>query len=65
MMVTNFNVIISIACTEADYDIVYTPCRDPGVRDMQFTWSQPKICDERADGAVTLPETQTGVGCGM
>lgn len=53
-----------VACTEADYEISYTPCRDPGVRDMQFGWAQPKICDERAEGAVQLPPTQTDVGCG-
>jgi hypothetical protein len=50
-------------CTETDYEISYTPCRDPGVRDMLFGWSQPKICDEHADGAIELPPTQTDVGC--
>jgi hypothetical protein len=50
-------------CRTTDYFVNYTSCAAGAdgslTRGQSYAWAQPKVCDEAAPGAVSLPATAT------
>ncbi|CAN9516174.1 unnamed protein product [Ophioblennius macclurei] len=51
------------ACTNSDYFYTHTPCDPEGKTQLMYKWIEPKICNETADGAVTLPPSGSKQSC--
>uniref|UniRef100_A0A672JED9 MRH domain-containing protein n=1 Tax=Salarias fasciatus TaxID=181472 RepID=A0A672JED9_SALFA len=51
------------ACKNSDYFYTHTPCDAEGKTQLMYKWIAPKICNETADGAVTLPASGNKQSC--
>ncbi len=49
----------SVPCTTADYFFYNTECDASNNQITKYQWIQPKLCNETADGSVTLPADAT------